>query len=89
MRKPEKCCILLAHASQCIIGIHKMQLRCRSSPQSQRRLSDLMMGTDVGEVNVGLEGNLEDMLPPDVADIESMTHPSAHPSRPGEASQCC
>ncbi|KAL0025732.1 hypothetical protein WJX77_008069 [Trebouxia sp. C0004] len=50
----------------------------RSSPHSQRRLSDLMMGVDVGDVNVGLEGQLDDMLPPEPVDMDVLP--------PGEAS---
>jgi len=59
---------------------------CRSSPQSQRRLSDLMMGMDVGDVNVGLEGQLEDMLPPE-ADMDGVPHGEALGSRLGTAGE--
>lgn len=38
----------------------------RCSPHSQRRLSDLMVGVDVGEVALGLEGHLEDLIAPDL-----------------------
>lgn len=38
----------------------------RSSPHSQRRLSDLMVGVDVGEVGLGLEGHLEDWIAPEL-----------------------
>lgn len=38
----------------------------RSSPHSQRRLSDLMVGVDVGEVGLGLEGHLEDLIAPEL-----------------------
>lgn len=50
----------------------------RSSPHSQRRLSDLMMGVDVGDVHMGLEGQLDDMLPPEAVDMDVLP--------PGEAS---
>ena len=53
----------------------------RSSPPSQRRLSDLMLGMDVGDVNVGLEGQLEDMLPPEPADMEGMGQAEPSTSR--------
>ncbi|KAL3148282.1 hypothetical protein ABBQ38_013748 [Trebouxia sp. C0009 RCD-2024] len=36
------------------------------SPHSQRRLSDLMVGVDVGEVGLGLEGHLEDLIAPEL-----------------------
>ncbi|DBB13785.1 TPA: hypothetical protein ACH3X3_000786 [Trebouxia sp. C0006] len=49
----------------------------RSSPHSQR-LSDLMMGVEVGDVPVGLEGQLDDMLPPEAQDMDFLP--------PGEAS---
>ena len=35
----------------------------RSSPHSQRRLSDLMMGMDPADVGLGLEGHLEELVP--------------------------
>ena len=45
---------------------------CRSSPNSQRRLSDLIAGVDVGEMGLGLEGHLDDMIAPEFEDIEGM-----------------
>ena len=44
-------------------------LLLRFSPHSQRRLSDLMVGVDVGEIGPGLEGHLEDLMAPE---LESM-----------------
>ena len=46
-----------------------------------------MMGTDVAEVGIGLEGHLEDMLLPDAADTEGMSHDGGFASRPGVCSQ--
>ena len=44
----------------------------RSSPQSQRRLSDLMVGMDVGDVGLGLEGYLDDMIAPELDNMEGI-----------------
>ena len=59
----------------------------RSSPQSQRRLSDLMVGVDVGDVNVnvGLEGQLEDLLGPDAADMDRNPNGESSGQRTGTA----
>jgi len=59
------------------VATHQVLMH-RSSPHSQRRLSDLMMGVDVGDVPVGLEGQLDDMLPPEPVDMDFLP--------PGEAS---
>ena len=63
----------------------------RSSPQSQRRLSDLMVGVDVGDVNVGLEGQLEDLLGPDAADMDRNPNGESSGQRTGTAGKrfCC
>ena len=45
-------------------------LTCRSSPHSQRRLSDLMVGMDVGDIGLGVEGHLEDVLGPELGDVD-------------------
>ena len=45
-----------------------------------------MMGADAGEVGIGLEGHLEDMLPPETAEVEGMSHAGGFASRPGNAS---
>lgn len=57
----------------------------RSSPHSQRRLSDLMVGGDVGDVNVGLEDQLEDLLGPDPADMDRNPHGEPFGQRTGTA----
>ncbi len=55
--------------TQHCVATHQV-LMYRSSPHSQRRLSDLMMGVDVGDVHMGLEGQLDDMLPPEAVDMD-------------------
>ena len=45
-----------------------------------------MMGTDMGEVGIILEGHLEDMLPSEAAEVEGITHAGRFASRPGNAS---
>ena len=44
----------------------------RSSPHSQGRLSDLMVGVDMGEMGLGLEGRLDDMIAPELENLEGM-----------------
>ncbi len=60
----------------------------RSSPHSQRRLSDLMMGMDVGDVHVGLEGQLDDMLPHEAVDMDFLPPGEASGPRVGTAGPC-
>ena len=60
----------------------------RSSPHSQRRLSDLMMGMDVGDVPVGLEGQLDDMLPAEAADMDVLPPGEASGPQEGTAGLC-
>lgn len=55
----------------CVFDTHPLVL-FRSSPHSQRRLSDLMVGLDVGEMGLGLEGHLDDMIAPEFEDIEGI-----------------
>lgn len=60
----------------------------RSSPHSQR-LSDLMMGVEVGDVPVGLEGQLDDMLPPEAQDMDFLPPGEASGPRVGTAGLSC
>ena len=63
----------------------------RSSPHSQRRLSDLMVGVDVGDMGLGLEGRLDDMIAPEFEDIGMPQQEGALDRRPeatGEPIHC-
>lgn len=69
---------------QHFVATHQVLLH-RSSPHSQRRLSDLMIGMDVSDVHVGLEGQLDDMLPPEAVDMEFLPPEEASGPRVGTA----
>ena len=69
------------------VATHQVLMH-RSSPHSQRRLSDLMMGVDVGDVPVGLEGQLDDMLPPEAVDMDVLPPGEASGPQMGAAGPC-